>query len=169
MSSPSTSTTTTTTTTTTNNNNTHTVEDKKEIRKKEYKNLLTKYKNVEETNDFFKIQLQDLTARLKVEQKEKERLHEELQKARSDLCSKRITSPTHSSHSTTNTNTNTNSESNNNTINEGDITEKLKEAYKQLDDEFQFREQLAKDLDYTKTMLLAEEKVHIIFTLLFYY
>jgi predicted RNase H-like nuclease (RuvC/YqgF family) len=116
-------------------------QEKHEVRKRDYKHLLAKYKNSEEANDFFKLQLQDLNARLKLEQKDKERLHQELQRARSDICNK--------SHG-------------HGVSPDADIEEvntRLKEAYKKLDEEFELREQLNKDLEYTKAMLLAEGKV----------
>lgn len=122
------------------------VEDKAAIRKRDYKHLLAKYKNVEAANDFFKLQLQDLNARLKIEQKEKERLHEDLQKARSDICNRKP--PNGQQHFAADVE---------------EVNARLKEAYKKLDEEFELREQLTKDLDYTKTMLMAEGRVCALF------
>jgi hypothetical protein len=123
-------------------------EERREIRKRDYKHLLNKYKNVEAANDFFKLQLQDLNTRLKIEHKEKERLHEELQKARSDICNRRPNGASNGQQ------------------HDADVEEvnaRLKEAYRRLDEEFDLRDQLSKDLDYTKTMLLAEGRVCFIF------
>lgn len=122
-----------------------TLEEKREIRKRDYKHLLSKYKNVEAANDFFKLQLQDLNARLKIEQKEKERLHEDLQKARNDICNRKPNGANVVPHE-----------------HDADVEEmnnRLREAYKKLEEEFDLRDQLSKDLDYTKTMLLAEGRV----------
>jgi hypothetical protein len=116
-------------------------QEKHEIRKKDYKQLLAKYKNAEEANDFFKQQLQDLNARLKIEHKDKERLRHELQKARSDIINKPNGHgvPTGSDIEVVNL--------------------RLKEAYNKLEEEFELREQLSQDLEYTKAMLSAEGKV----------
>lgn len=115
--------------------------DNQELRKSDYKYLLQKYKTVEEANDFFKLQLQDLNARLKIEHKEKERLYQELKKARLEIVNK---------------------PSGHGALLDADIEEvnaRLKEAYSKLEEEFELREQLNKDLEYTKNMLLAEGRV----------
>jgi hypothetical protein len=116
-------------------------QERREIRKRDYKQLLAKYKNAEEANDFFKLQLQELNAKLKIEHHDKERLRQELQKARSDI---------------------TNKPNGHGASHDSDIEEvnlRLKEAYNKLEEEFELREQLGKDLEYTKAMLLAEGKV----------
>lgn len=120
--------------------------DQGEIRKRDYKHLLSKYKNSEEANAFFKLQLQDLNARLKLENKEKERLHQELQKARSEILKKPLNHQGGSLH-------------------DADLEEvnaRLKEAYQKLEEEFDLREQLNKELEYAKAMLLAEEKTRLL-------
>lgn len=119
----------------------HSLTAEEKARKRDYKQLLAKYKNAEEANNFFKLQLQDLNARLKIEHNDKERLRQELHKARNEITKK----PNgHGIHP------------------DADIEElnsRLRESYQKLEEEFELRDQLSQDLEYTKAMLAAEGKV----------
>ena len=120
------------------------LEENYDIHKIDYKQLLVKYKDAEEANDSFKLQLQDLNSRLNLEHKDKEQLRLELHKARNDMLNNPkgyLISP------------------------DADIEEvnlRLKEAYQKLEEEFELREKLNSDLEHTKSMLLAEGKVFLI-------
>lgn len=134
--------------------------------KKNYKDLLEKYKHRQDSNEFLKVQLQDMSTKLKQEQRDKEKLREEVTRVRTELVGRHSPIPIASNNDSGSNGSPTPSPSASPSAFQRDreviidgLQQKLKEAYNRLDEEMILHEETKHNLEYYKQMLSVEGKV----------